>query len=534
MFQKIVDAVEQGDTKRLKKLLLRRGWFTGLYHAHLSLDDGYRLLKAALQKGEASAQVVWEANTERQNNNAYSVPFLYYPNTLLYHFIEEQNIAGVRFLLKQSLTPELRDLCSDAVFWATWDKNYNGEIISVLLDNGFKIDSMAVDSIMRHGDVATLRRLTDAGVDVKNVYWKLTPEKLSDEIILLLLDGQVQTPTAFRVLCRTKSVSLAEQLCQLGIDINKTDIYGCSPVMRTQSAGVFDLLLSKGARTDLTDCQGNTVWNGLTADFVKIALKHGMKPNAVANLKTGETVLMQAVSRGSKKAVALLIEAGADVHATDVSGKTLWAHVKDVSIMELLKNGGLDINARNDNGDTPLMIDFDLGPFYWLIRNGADVNARNDKGETALMVVPGVQKVSALLKAGADVNAQDKDGKTALMGAQTAKMVNMLLQAGANPNLCDTRGNNALHAVLTNKKTSSLTADDVEIVRSLLMVHGDVSHQNANGETPLTIACRNWTRNQYLYTIFDLLKSYERLGAYSLIRQKAIVQAPFRGHVRSE
>jgi ankyrin repeat protein len=72
-----------------------------------------------------------------------------------------------------------------------------------------------------------------------------------------------------------------------------------------------------------------------------------------------------------------------------------------------------------------------------LLDAGAEVNATDDDGFTALLLASTwghPEVVHLLIKAGADVNAQDKDGATELMHASQAghtEIVELLKRAGA-------------------------------------------------------------------------------------------------------
>ncbi len=126
--------------------------------------------------------------------------------------------------------------------------------------------------------------------------------------------------------------------------------------------------------------------------------------HADPNQKTagGEPVLVMASRRHFADAVALLVEAGADVNAQDQYGDTpLVAQYSDVEdafvtektdsvrVMQILLDAGADVNRPGPIG----------------------------KGWTALMrasYIGNVKDVKKLLAAGADVNKKDEEGGTAL------------------------------------------------------------------------------------------------------------------------
>ena len=112
-------------------------------------------------------------------------------------------------------------------------------------------------------------------------------------------------------------------------------------------------------------------------EIVRILIDAGAKLNL--KTETGSTALMAAAGRARPKAVAMLLQAGADVHAVNRQKSTaliiaLETHhlLKDVDkagevvyrvrangddILEtvrLLVEAGADINHKNKFGDTPL------------------------------------------------------------------------------------------------------------------------------------------------------------------------------------
>ena len=153
--------------------------------------------------------------------------------------------------------------------------------------------------------------------------------------------------------------------------------------------------------------------------------------------------LITAVSYGKTDTVKALLEAGADVNATDTRGATalrlasLYGHTETV---KALVAAGAVVNAKDNSGETALMAAITYGHteiVKALLEAGADVNATNARGATALMFASdegNTEIVKALLEAGADVNMEDNRGGTALKSAKRSKhkaIVQLLEEAGA-------------------------------------------------------------------------------------------------------
>jgi ankyrin repeat protein len=81
-------------------------------------------------------------------------------------------------------------------------------------------------------------------------------------------------------------------------------------------------------------------------------------------------------------------------------------------------------------------------PIRSLIKKGADVNATDESGRTALMLAACGHTITCeiLIKKGADVDFKDRDGRTALMFAAVTSQDNiakMLIENGADVNAKD-------------------------------------------------------------------------------------------------
>ena len=136
--------------------------------------------------------------------------------------------------------------------------------------------------------------------------------------------------------------------------------------------------------------------------------------------------LVDAVSRGNREKIELLIAQGADVNARDSNGNTplmLAARSGHSEIVQFLIARGADVHLKDNLGNTSLIdsaryaSEFALEVIEILIAEGADVHAKNKYRNTALInaVRSGRSDVVELLvKEGADVNAKSKNGQTAL------------------------------------------------------------------------------------------------------------------------
>ena len=139
---------------------------------------------------------------------------------------------------------------------------------------------------------------------------------------------------------------------------------------------------------------------------------------------------LQAVNEGNFEIVDLFVRANFNIHSEDDQGTPalIIALKKGYTIIgRILINAGADINASDRRGMTPLLLT--CGKFSsgnkeiaeMLIRKGANINARDLVGFTPLLlsVSGGASGITELLiEKGADLNAVTKTGKNALSLAE--------------------------------------------------------------------------------------------------------------------
>ncbi len=237
----------------------------------------------------------------------------------------------------------------------------------------------------------------------------------------------------------------------------------------------------------------------------------------------GSSPLHRAIEHA--RIVALLIDHGADVTATDERGRTPlhWsARYTDARAVALIIDGGADVDAADHVGETPLHRAAMSGQIAFMeavIAAGADVDARANFDATPLhFAVRGRQPASLRLLVDHDTRLDPRDefGVTPLHDAArdgSLELVGMLLDAGADAGTSDNYGSTPLHvsaryghdvvaaellahgvAVNIPNRFGSLPlheaafATSTPLIKLLLKSGANATARNRNGESPIDLA----------------------------------------------
>ena len=195
-------------------------------------------------------------------------------------------------------------------------------------------------------------------------------------------------------------------LLDYDVDPNARDEDEVTPLMCSEDPSVAELLLDAGAYPSATDKDGATVvekmirnldpatW-GTINKVLRAIVKRGGDPNK-ASARSDKPLIMTLCK--SKECAETLIEAGADLHATDWDGMSVLMHA---------------VHYIDPSGDRTDHIDF-------LVNSGASLNGIDHDGRTVLMhaiMCAHESAVNRLIKLGASVDARDSCGWTPLAWA---------------------------------------------------------------------------------------------------------------------
>ena len=237
-----------------------------------------------------------------------------------------------------------------------------------------------------------------------------------------------------------------QRLLELGFSANTQDAQGASALLRACGAGhadIADCLLDAGADASQPAHSGVTPLVAAVTARREATISLLLARNVAVDqrLPNDATPLMVAAAMGYPEIVELLLNAGADVNASDSRGRHAlhaaaqfgFEHndsLRARRLFDSLLKHGADINHADSEGMTPL-----------LLLLGAQLHPRSDCDATHIGAL-----VPVLLDAGAHAAHADQRGVTALHACAMHALLapaRVLLARGADRNAADAFGRTA-------------------------------------------------------------------------------------------
>lgn len=303
-------------------------------------------------------------------------------------------------------------------------------LLAVVKWSGYEIEEMA--------EVVTLLLKSGASLDLKDdapPYCRFSsPIKVSrsrpkDRRSILTGASDGFGYTALQIATSNKHTRCMEVVLQNGASIHDIEPrYGDTVLHWATLANgkdVLQTLLQAGANIEAENKLGQTALHIAaeqgSAAMVKMLLDAGADANATAC--RGDTPLHRALrssilkdgDTGSK--IKMLLQAGSEIKAKNEPGQiALFVAILDgpVAMAKMLLDAGADINATDCWGEKPLHY-----AARWRLTTGEETTSR----------------IEMLLQAGSDIEAKNEDGETAIQHAikyENREAVRSLLDAGAD------------------------------------------------------------------------------------------------------
>ncbi|CAH0020734.1 unnamed protein product [Clonostachys rhizophaga] len=332
-----------------------------------------------------------------------------------------------------------------------------------------------------------------------------------------------------------------EVLVAAGDDLASVDKNGNSVLHAAASGGACDAFrMLVRARGDSLPWRNNTAWTPLhkaviesSFDTVKLILdvaadckfKDGYFGIDSPVSDDGASALILASRRGSQSVVELLLDYGANIHATDQWRCTALhsaVHAGQTEIVRTLIRRGADVNAKHTGGDGNIDGDYGMNAVLdavhfghietleVLLDAGASISDTiTREGYTVLHVAAYKGDLAFLrlllnMKLPMGVDSASFDGSTPLIiatGAGRLDSIRLLLDHGADVSIADYAGWTPLHWAVNRNHP--------HIVRLLLDSGADPTVESVDGDTPLSI-CPFSLEGKDLEDMGELLLAAER------------------------
>jgi len=335
-------------------------------------------------------------------------------------------------------------------------------VLILALAGSFAASAFAAEihDAVRGGDLQAVQRLVSA-----------------DRSLLALKDVDGSPP--LNIAAQAGNLEMTKLLLDLGADVGLGDNENSNALHVAAIGGntaVIDLLLAKGMDVNSTDVNGMNA--ALFAagrnrwDIVGYLASKGAKLDA--RTSGGTNLVHFAARRGNLEALKQLVAGGAVLNC----GPDQW--------------GATPLGGASQRGDAAVVT--------YLLENGADPNEASDSGENPLAMAAGMGKrdvVRILLDKGADAKFSHNgfSALTANFWHPDIEIAKMLLAAGAEVTIVSDNGWTILHRFAQTPNMS------VEYARLLVDAGADVNAKNADGQTPVMIACERGSTDIVKYFV---------------------------------
>lgn len=302
--------------------------------------------------------------------------------------------------------------------------------------------------------------------------------------------------TAFAILTDNPLSTIEHLLKQKGNSVNKMTHDGRTYIFWAANRGnlkLMEFLVSKGAKTDLTDDKGNSILNFAAAggqknlEIYDYCLKLGADLKKDLNPQGANALLIAAAMDTDYELIPYFVSKGLDLNSVDREGRTAFDYAASSGNIEYLKKLKSQGVAHSDQalifasqGTRAGLNTIDV--FEYLETLKIPVNTISKDGNNPLHSIASRGQDENLfnyfLKHGVDVNQQNNDGNTAFMNAivrNNTKAIDILKSHATDFKVVNKKGESAL--------ALAVQYSDPEVVSFLLDKKADILVEDLNGNT---------------------------------------------------
>ena len=290
-------------------------------------------------------------------------------------------------------------------------------------------------------------------------------------------------------------VGLLTRLVECGGGVNDVNKRGESCVFRARNRHVLEYLLSKRARLDLENADGDTVLHeyasvgDISCEQMIMVIDNGTVVDC--RNKRLETAIFRACANGSWTKVCALMEAGASRDLLNSDGRSIL-HVALASkhgelARFLIAQADVNLNVGDNTGTTALhmaVANDDLETTKLLLSSGVAINAHNVTGQSATAMAAASRNADILrllLENGGVLGGTDAYPLLTFAHTGDADMVRVLIAQETKLNERDTDGRSALHLAVRGQHW--------DVVRLIVDAGASSETRDSEGSTPLHDAC---------------------------------------------
>ena len=449
------------DKENMKRLIADISHFVQRLHDSLSVS-----VQAEMQQ---SIQSLLRQATDRYSN----VPDLDYLRELAVQMRQSQAADG-------SGGEDLEEVVEKNYRYSLFYSIRKGELWEVesLLDRGVNVDAedhVGWSTLIRaadYGQLDVFKLLLKRGAEPRHgtigdrIPLHFAAEGGHAEMVELLLDqpkvdinfkDQQGQTAVFKAAYQGREEVVSLLLQQKDIDVNAASNDGFTPLLQAIFGDYNKIIRLFLARPELDVNASDTTHNQtplwMAASGDKGILEELLKRKDIdVNLPGhyGETPLGRAARQSFDEAITLLLDAKADVNASDQSDETPLMHASGegnlAGVDMLVAHPEIELDLADKKGRTALFRAAEAGQtkcLKSLVAKGPQLEIKDKHGKTALAVAAWEgHKIPAkiLIKAGADINTQDEKGNTPLaLATENNKeiLVRLLLECSADAELGD-------------------------------------------------------------------------------------------------